>query len=259
MTILLGHKNILMAILFLMGICVISYKMWFGSITILIVFLFLYIKLRNSRFVCSLFIFFLVSLIIYQIMNIVIGQYNFPRETKILLNRCLLLIIVAGLYISHRVSDNKIFFYHQMPRWSTVIELPFHSIKLSNLMIIVIVSSGAAFLPFVLQQELFITKSFIVFCVLFSLINATLEELIWRGMLLSSLVKFVSVSYAHAVTSIGFGLLHLIIGIPFILCLFFSVGGLFYGVMVLKTNSIYPSIIFHILINIGMVLSGFIL
>ncbi|MGI8385958.1 CPBP family intramembrane glutamic endopeptidase [Robertmurraya sp. P23] len=168
------------------------------------------------------------------------------------------MIIVAGLYISHRVSKKEFFFYHQMPRWSRVIELPFHSIKLYNLMIIVILSSGAAFLPFALQQES-ITKSFIIFCLLFSLINATLEEWIWRGILLSSLVKYATVSYALVVTSIGFGLLHLIIGIPLFLCLFFSVGGLFYGVLVLKTNSIFPSIIFHIVINIGMVLSGFIL
>jgi membrane protease YdiL (CAAX protease family) len=216
-------------------------------------------KSTNYRFLASVFICFLVSLIIYQIINIEIGQNNFPRETKILLNRSLLVIIVVGLYIFHRVSNKKTIFYFHLPHWSQLIELPFHSIKLYTLTFIVIGSSGAAFLPIVLQQEILITKSFIVFCILFSLINATLEELIWRGVLLSSLVKYVSVSYALGVTSIGFGLLHLIIGIPFLLCLFFSLGGLFYGMVVLKTNSIFPAIIFHMVINIGMVFSGFIL
>lgn len=168
------------------------------------------------------------------------------------------MIVITGLYTSHRLSKKEFCFYHHRPRWSQVIQLPFHAIKLSNLLVVVVVSSGGAFLPFILQNDLLISNSFIVFCILFSLINATLEEWIWRGILLSSLVKYVSVSYALVITSVGFGLMHLIIVIPFILCLYFSLGGLFYGVIVLKTNSLIPSIIFHIVINIGMVFSGFI-
>lgn len=258
MTFLLNQKTNVMAVLFLIGIIVISYGMWLWAGTVLLLLL-IVMKNTNFRFLASIFIYFLVSLMIYQLINIEIGQYDVQKETRIILNRSLLLIIVTGLYISHRLSKKEFFFYHHRPRWSQVIKLPFHTIKLSNLLVVVVVSSGAAFLPFVLQKDLLLSNSFIVFCILFSLINATLEEWIWRGILLSSLVKYVSVSYALVVTSIGFGLMHLIIGIPFILCLFFSLGGLFYGVIVLKTNSLYPSIIFHIVINIGMVFSGFIL
>lgn len=257
MTFLINHKTNVMAVLFLIGIIVISYGMWIWAGTVLFLLL-IVMKNTNFRFLASNFIYFLVSLIIYQLINIEIGQYHFQKETRIILNRSLLLIIVTGLYISHRLSKKEFFFYHHRPRWSQVIKLPLHTIKLSNLLVVVVVSSGAAFLPFVLQKDLLLSNSFIIFCILFSLINATLEEWIWRGILLSSLVKYVSVSYALVVTSIGFGLMHLIIGIPFILCLFFSLGGLFYGVIVLKTNSLFPSIIFHIVINIGMVFSGFI-
>ncbi|MGS2779399.1 CPBP family intramembrane glutamic endopeptidase [Robertmurraya sp. GLU-23] len=258
MTYLLDQKNNVSAVLFLVGIIFISYGMWLWTGTVLLLLL-IVSKNTNFRFLASIFICFLVSLVIYQLMNMVIGQYDFQSETRIILNRSLLLIMVTGLYTAHRLSKKEFFFYHHRPQWSQVIQLPFHSIKLSNLLVVVVVSSGAAFLPFVLQKDLLTNNSFIVFCILFSLINATLEEWIWRGILLSSLVKYVGVSYALVVTSIGFGLMHLIIGIPFILCLFFSLGGLFYGVIVLKTNSLFPSIIFHIVINIGMVFSGFIL
>lgn len=77
--------------------------------------------------------------------------------------------------------------------------------------------------------------------------------------MLSSLKEFVSIRSAVIITSIGFGLLHLTVGIPFIFSLLFSIGGLFYALVVMKTNSIYPSIIFHFVINVGMVLSGLIL
>jgi uncharacterized protein len=42
------------------------------------------------------------------------------------------------------------------------------------------------------------------------------------------------------------------------ICLLFSFGGLFYGIVVVKTNSIYPAILFHFAANMGMVLSGII-
>ncbi|WP_066051676.1 CPBP family intramembrane glutamic endopeptidase [Robertmurraya korlensis] len=258
MTFILRRTNYVMAILFFVGIIVISSKIWIGAVAVLLL-LFIFMKSSNYRFLAFTFICFLVSLIVYQIINIEIELNDVPREPMILLNRSLLVLMLVGLYISHRVSNQKIFFYFHLPRWRHLVELPFHSIKLSTLTLIVIGSTGAAFLPIVLHQEILINKTFIVFCILFSLINATLEELIWRGVLLFSLVKYVSVSYALVVTSIGFGLMHLFIGIPFILCLFFSLGGLFYGMIVLKTNSIFPSIIFHMVINIGMVFSGFIL
>lgn len=76
--------------------------------------------------------------------------------------------------------------------------------------------------------------------------------------MLSSLRQNTSVVYAVTVTSIGFGLLHLSIGIPLLPSLLFSFGGLFYSIVVLKTDSIYPSIAFHMVINMGMVLNGWI-
>jgi membrane protease YdiL (CAAX protease family) len=196
---------------------------------------------------------------LYQLTNLYINNYEIPRQLRILLNRSLLLIIVVGLYVAHIISKKKLTFYNHKPKWNILIEMPYHSIKLSYFMIIGLVISGVTFTPFILQQEISYLKSILFFCMLFSIINATLEELIWRGIVLSTLKRYVSVIYALAITSLGFGLLHIILGIPLIVCVLFSVGGLFYGFVVIKTNSIYPAILFHMVINIGMVFSGFIL
>ncbi|MCK2000351.1 CPBP family intramembrane metalloprotease [[Brevibacterium] frigoritolerans] len=102
-------------------------------------------------------------------------------------------------------------------------------------------------------------KQILLFGIFFAIINAPLEEVIWRGIMLSSLKRNISTFYAVVITSIGFGLLHLAIGIPLIISLLFSFGGFFYAIVVLKTNSIYPSIVFHIVINLGMVFNGWII
>ncbi|WP_147533322.1 CPBP family intramembrane glutamic endopeptidase [Bacillus marasmi] len=137
--------------------------------------------------------------------------------------------------------------------------MPFHSVKFSHFFLIGLIILTISFVPIIVQQELSYIESILLFNLLFSIINATLEELIWRGLMLSSLKEFVSNRSAVIITSIGFGLLHLTVGIPFIFSLLFSIGGLFYAFVVMKTNSIYPAIIFHFVINVGMVLSGLIL
>nr|WP_270182374.1 CPBP family intramembrane glutamic endopeptidase [Alkalihalobacillus sp. CinArs1] len=113
------------------------------------------------------------------------------------------------------------------------------------------------FLPLLFQEVSYI-RSLLLFGVLFALINATLEEVIWRGVMLSSLKRSVSTLYAVLITSVGFGLLHISIGIPVIMSILFSFGGLFYAIVVIKSRSIYPSIVFHMLINLGMVFNGWI-
>jgi uncharacterized protein len=111
----------------------------------------------------------------------------------------------------------------------------------------------------VLFQEISYIRSLFIFAILFALINASLEEVIWRGVMLSNLKRSVSTLYAVLITSVGFGLIHISIGIPVLLSILFSFGGLFYAIVVLKTKSIYPSIVFHMLINLGMVFNGWII
>ncbi|MEH7884203.1 CPBP family intramembrane glutamic endopeptidase [Bacillus sp. JJ1609] len=137
--------------------------------------------------------------------------------------------------------------------------MPFHTIKLPYFLLIGLLGSSIILIPIFLHLETSYIKSILLFGLLFAIMNATLEEVLWRGILLSNLKENISTFYAVVITSIGFGLLHLSIGIPVIVCLLFSFGGLFYAIVVLKTNSIYPSIVFHFVINLGMVFNGWII
>jgi uncharacterized protein len=136
--------------------------------------------------------------------------------------------------------------------------MPFHQINVAYFLLFGSIGSSVLLIP-VIFQEISYIRSLFIFAILFALINASLEEVIWRGVMLSNLKRSVSTLYAVLITSVGFGLIHISIGIPVLLSILFSFGGLFYAIVVLKTKSIYPSIVFHMLINLGMVFNGWII
>jgi uncharacterized protein len=248
-----------LAILFFAGIILFSYKLFVWGFIPVIFLLFFCISTNKYRSAVSLFLFFLLGTLMFQLGSNYINEWNISAEMKILINRSFLLFIIIGAVISIMLFKQKIFVFALLPDWHSNIKMPFHTIKLPYFLLIGLMGSSVILIPIFFQQETSYVKSILLFGLLFSVINATLEEILWRGILLSNLKENISTYFAVVITSIGFGLLHLSIGIPFIVCLLFSFGGLFYAIVVLKTNSIYPSIVFHIVINLGMVFNGWIL
>jgi uncharacterized protein len=246
------------ASLFFSGIILISYRAYGWGLLPMLGLLILYLSAKNNRSVSSLFLFFLFGFLIFQCATGWINGWDILKETKILLNRSFLLFILFALAVSQWIAKGKVRFYMKSPDWSKRISMPAHTISLPLFLIIGLAGSSTIFLPLIWSEGISEVKSLFLFAIGFTILNATLEELIWRGVMLSSLIQNTSVVYAVTVTSIGFGLLHLSIGIPLLLSLLFSFGGLFYSIVVLKTDSIYPSIAFHMVMNMGMVLNGWI-
>lgn len=247
-----------LATLFFAGIILYSYRLFVWGLLPLIFLLTLYISTNKYRSSVSLFMFFLLGTLVYQLGSSYINEWNISIEMKIIINRSLLMFIMIGTVISLMLSKQKIFFFALLPDWQRRIKMPFHTIKLPYFLLIGLMVSSTILIP-LYSQEIRDIKTILLFGMVFAIINATLEEVIWRGIMLSSLKRNVSTFYAVVITSIGFGLLHISIGIPVIISLLFSFGGLFYAIVVLKAKSIYPSIVFHIVINLGMVLNGWII
>ena len=85
---------------------------------------------------------------------------------------------------------------------------------------------------------------------------AIFEEVLWRGVMLVLFMKHYSARKSIVITSIGFGVCHLINlifgGDPaFIIrqIIFGTALGFFYGFLVLRTNSLLPAMLFHYLVN----------
>ncbi|WP_309146619.1 CPBP family intramembrane glutamic endopeptidase [Aneurinibacillus soli] len=94
---------------------------------------------------------------------------------------------------------------------------------------------------------------------MFSITNATLEEFLWRGILLSRFSEQLGEKWAVIITSLGFGLQHYSLGFPWTTCITFSIGGFFYGGITVKSRSIIPALIWHVAFNFLMVFSGLII
>lgn len=84
--------------------------------------------------------------------------------------------------------------------------------------------------------------SVILFTIIFSLLNGIFEEVIWRGILLHSFQEGLNNTlYAIIFTSIGFGLQHISLGFSLLPSILFSIGGVWFAIVNLSSNSIYPS------------------
>ncbi len=250
---------IIMAALFFLGITSISYQQEFLSLFVFMGLLILLYFNKEKRFVISILLSFLVGFVIFMVTNDFVGMMNSPKEIKIILNRFSLVFIMLAIIFSHLFFNKKVYWYNEKPDWGNPIVLPFHKVNTFWFWMIGIVVNVIIYVFFIVQKDLEYIQSLFLFSLFFSFINAVFEEIIWRGILLSALKKYISTVYAVIVTSVGFGLFHLSIGFSIPLSLLISVAGLIYAFITLKTNSIYPSIVFHIVINMGMVYSGLII
>ncbi|MYL65164.1 CPBP family intramembrane metalloprotease [Bacillus hwajinpoensis] len=194
----------------------------------------------------------------YQIGSTFVYGLITSQEMKVLISRSFLFFILIGMILSLKISKQKIDLPLKLPNLHTHITMPFHQLKVGIFLLFGLIGSSMILIP-VLFQETSAIRSLFLFGVMFAVINATLEEVIWRGVMLSSLKRNVSTLYAVVITSVGFGLIHLSIGIPVMLSLLFSFGGLFYAIVVLKSKSLYPAIVFHMIMNVGMVYNGWII
>ena len=250
---------LVLALLFFTGIASISYQQdVFTSFAFIGLAILLLIN-KEKRFLTSLLLSFLIGFLIFMVSNHLIELTYASKEIKIILNRLFLIFIILGLVINHRIFKKKVSWYNEKPDWNNPIVFPFHTLNIFWFWMIGIIVNVMVYLFLIVRKDVEDIQSLLLFCLFFSLINAVFEEVIWRGIMLSALKEITSTGYAMIVTSVGFGLLHLAIGFSISFSLLFSVAGVIYAVITLKTNSIYPSIVFHLVINIGMVYSGFIL
>jgi uncharacterized protein len=247
------------AALFFLGITSISSQQGVLSLIVFMGLLILLVINKEKRFLTSLLLSFLIGFLIFMVSNHFVGGMPLSNEIKIILNRLFLVFIIIGIVFNHLLFNKKISWYNGKPDWENPIVLPFYKVNTFWFWMIGIVVNVIVYLFFIVQKDIVYIKSLLLFSVFFSLVNAVLEEVIWRGIMLSALKELTSTGYAIILTSVGFGLLHLAIGFSISLSLLISVAGVIYALITLKTNSIYPSIAFHIVINLGMVYSGFII
>ncbi|MEC0091496.1 CPBP family intramembrane glutamic endopeptidase [Paenibacillus macquariensis] len=100
--------------------------------------------------------------------------------------------------------------------------------------------------------------SLLWFGLLFALINSVLEEILWRGLILSRFVDVLGEKLGLVIVSIGFGMYHYSIGFPWSICALFSIFGMVLGGITIRSKGLLPVMILHFIMNMLFVFSGLI-
>jgi len=103
------------------------------------------------------------------------------------------------------------------------------------------------------------TAEVVGYGLLFAIVNALLEEIIWRGFVLSRAVSLVGEKQALIITALAFGLYHLSLGFPIWACLIFSIGGLYMGGAAIRSKGLLAPFVMHVFVNMIFVVFGMIM
>ncbi|GIP39107.1 hypothetical protein J31TS4_23870 [Paenibacillus sp. J31TS4] len=91
---------------------------------------------------------------------------------------------------------------------------------------------------------------------LFAVVNAVLEEWLWRGYVLARLVDAAGERAGLLFAGAAFGLYHYSIGFPWLVCLLFIPCGWLMGGVTIRSGGLLPVLILHIVMNVVFVLTG---
>ncbi|OCT13980.1 abortive infection protein [Paenibacillus pectinilyticus] len=186
-----------------------------------------------------------------------------PKEWQILLNRLSLICMIIPLLILALMQKVPFMRYAKAPHWNERMGIPliwsgFRQSKVKYFLLIAMAAITLAFMPFVIRNGWHNVQEIWLFAIAFSITNV-LEEIIWRGILLSRFSEQLGDKGAVFVTSVGFGLQHYSLGFSWGVCIAYAIGGLYFGGITIKSRSIVPVLIWHSWINVLMIFSGFLL
>ncbi|WP_162848388.1 CPBP family intramembrane glutamic endopeptidase [Paenibacillus nanensis] len=188
-----------------------------------------------------------------------VGDWS-REELRILYNRLSLLLILlplAALALCKRVPFIR---YWRKPQWNERISVPFiwsgyREVNIRLFLILSLTAVAIGFMPFVIARGWGHFQEVWLLAFLFAFANG-LEEMVWRGAMLTRYAEQMGDIWAVAATSLGFGLLHYSVGFPWWACLVYAIGGLYFGGITIKSQSMLPVILWHAAINALMVFGG---
>ncbi|MFE8694961.1 CPBP family intramembrane glutamic endopeptidase [Cytobacillus sp. FJAT-53684] len=254
----------LQLLLFIIIIVIVQYKLFTAAFILLFGFiLYLAIFAKQKRVFQWSLAAYIIGYICYLIGDRLIDTLPYHVNILMILSRCLLLFPITFMFYVSRKFSEKPMLYWAFPHWHAKIAFPFiwsgfHSISIKRFLLIAISINIAIFMPFILKSNLSISFHLLLFLLFFSIINGLLEEILWRGIILTSMVNLAGEKAALLFSGMAFGLSHLILGYSIPACLGFAIGGFFYAGITIRSGSLLPAIIWHIVFNCLMIMSGMI-
>ncbi|MDQ6421675.1 type II CAAX endopeptidase family protein [Paenibacillus sp. LHD-117] len=222
----------------------------------------LYINKQLRPFLITTFCLGIGFFLYLQVNSRLITELN-PKEWHIVLNRLSLIVILIPLLVLSLAYRLPFMNYWMRPHWNERIGIPFiwsgfRQTKVHYFLFISLTVVLFSFMPLVILKGLDHFQEVWLFAIVFSIANL-LEEIIWRGALLSRFSEQWGDKWGVILTSVGFGLQHYSLGYSWWICAAFAVGGVYFGGITVQSKSIVPVLIWHWAINALMVFSGLVI
>jgi uncharacterized protein len=164
--------------------------------------------------------------------------------------------ILMMRYVIKQFNQEIIPYFHQ-PIFTMEIHLPFRIVfSLKRFLLFCGLFAVLALLGTLLFQKEGIQWRLFLLILLFSSINAVLEEVVWRGMLLAKLIRITNQTIGIIGTSIAFGINTTMFGFSFVICITYIFLGLVLGFLTVGSRSIIPAMIVHTLVTTLLFMNG---
>lgn len=214
-------------------------------------------QVKESAKICLLY---LIGYLVYvNVGNIIKASFLHHTEWGVILSR----LSLIGMLIWFIIIRDKKTKYLAVGQWNNRIYFPFIlkgpiSDPIWRFLLIFIAVTLMIFI-WMIDWSRPDLGSLVLYAVCFAFINAVLEELLWRGYILSRYVQVVGEVRGIIIAGIGFGFYHLHLGFSWWICLLFALFGMMMSATAVRSQGLLPVMVMHFTMNILFVLSGMIL
>ena len=220
-------------------------------------------KSNRKIFLFKLLVAFICGFILwkYAVLSLdwLIQGYDIDSLWTVVLSRFALLGYLLPFVIWFLYSPNKPYHFRFGDTRATI-KMPcvWYGVKDNVLRVSVVFSALCLVLAVVLFYAKKIDITIMVAGLAFALVNSVLEELLWRGFILSRTIELCGEKLGLVVMSLAFGLYHYPLGFSLPICLVFSLGGIYFGGIAIGSKGLLLGTIMHMSMNVLFVTLGII-
>lgn len=197
-----------------------------------------FLKEENRLFAWVVISFFGGNFIVIYLDKFIEGLVEDPFY-RVIINQILFIIPILSMCYVIKQFNRRVSFFTKKPGSFRILYI-----------VLLLVVTGLVFL----QGDINVFLSLFTF----SLIHATMQEVVWRGILLTQIIKIVGERKAILFTSIVFAVNTTIFGFSPAVFLLYLTLGLIFGFLTTKYKSILPAIVVHTVVLLFSFLIGWI-
>lgn len=204
-----------------------------------------FFKEENRLFGWMIISFFLGNLLLGY-MDTFIESFHLSPFLLIMMSQLLLLIPILMISFVVKQFNQEITPYFHRPNFTEEIQLPFKIVFSFRRFVLIFGLIAVLFLGITLQfQKDGLHWLPFLLILLFALVNAIFDEILWRGILLPKLIRHTNQPIGIVITSIAFGINTTMFGFSAMICMIYIFLGFMLAFLTVKAQSVFPAMIAH--------------